>query len=435
MKTDKATQTLINEITDFYRQYLHTSPGQLDILALWTLHSYCFLEAPFSPSLNIHSRHKQSGKTLCLQLLTLLCEDSWMHTAAAPSLLLRQLTNEEPNSFVGTLLLDDCHATFGSSRMNIKLQGLLTARFQHDARFTIEFKDQDDQRDFNEIPVYFPMAFAGQGRIHTCLAERSIPITLEPKPPGSPCRPFRFFDAQKSIRNLAERLREWGATTDKLFANIVPYKEAQFPPELSWRQRDCAEPLLHIADFIGGEWPERARQALVNIFALAAFEDFYSSRQILSDLQDIFAEKGNPEWMSSADLLEHLHTLDDRHWDEWNKGKPMVPKNLAGLLEPFGIHPKNNRTGPDNKKVIKGYKREDLEATLLGNKAVAANLQNRQASSNDTPRPARPGPEVPAEGTCSQKPVASVAANLQNPPTDVFGQNGKSQQLDPVLRC
>ena len=383
MKTDQTTPTLINQITDFYRQYLSCSPEQLDLLALWTLHTHAFLAAPFSPSLYIHSREKQSGKTLCLQLLSLLSDDAWMHTAVAPSLLLRQLTNDEPNSFTGTLLLDECHATFGSSRMNVKLQGLLTARFQQDARFTVTFKD-GDELNFNEVPVYFAAAFAGNGRLHPCLAERSIPITLEPKPPGSPYQPFRFFAAQKQSRSLLESLRQWGADNHEAFEAITPYKEDQFPPELSWRQRDCAEPLLHIADSIGGEWPQRARQALVNTFALAAFEDIYSSRQVLSDLGDAFSAQGNPEWRSTTDLLKFLHTMDDRNWHEWNKGKPMVPKQLAGLLEPFGIHPRSQRTGPDNDTVIRGYKLEDLEPIWARHlptfKAVAANLQNHHSS-------------------------------------------------------
>src|SRR5215831_12246124 len=99
------TETLINQIVDFCRQYLSCSPEQLDLLALWTLHTHVYSAAPFSPSLNIHSHEKQSGKTVCLELLSLLCHDAWMHTAAAPSLLLRQLTRDEPNSFTGTLLL------------------------------------------------------------------------------------------------------------------------------------------------------------------------------------------------------------------------------------------------------------------------------------------------------------------------------------------
>src|SRR5437763_12708976 len=69
--TQPETQTVINQVVDFYGQYLSCSPEQLDLLALWTLHTHCFQSAPFSPPLNISSRRPQSGKTLCLELLSL----------------------------------------------------------------------------------------------------------------------------------------------------------------------------------------------------------------------------------------------------------------------------------------------------------------------------------------------------------------------------
>ncbi len=415
------TRDLINQIVDLYKKYLDCSPEQLDLLALWTMHTHVIPAAPFSPALNICSRQKHSGKTVCLQLLGLLCDGTSMHTAAAPSLLIHQLTDgDEP--FGGTLLLDDCDATFGKTRMNIKLQGLFTARFQHDARFAVRVKDNGEYV-FDDRHVFFPAAFAGNGRLHPCLAERSIQIALEPKKPGSPCQPFRFYAAQNSARSLWHSLSDWGNANHERFEKIAPYKEDQFPPELSWRNRDCAEPLLHVADFIGGDWPRRARQALVNAFALAAFEDFYSSKLVLSDIRDAFAEKGNPEWISSTDLLEYLHTMDDRLWDEWTKGKPMHPKSLSHLLEPFGIHPRNHRTGP--KTIPKGYYRQDLEPLWAKHlptltcraepalksvpksiadtaNSVAANLQNS-------------APRQPKLAASSQQPGANlVAANLQN---------------------
>ena len=58
-------RALLNRLTAFLGQYLSCSPDQLDLLALWTLHTYCFPSAPASPYLYIHSREKQSGKTLC----------------------------------------------------------------------------------------------------------------------------------------------------------------------------------------------------------------------------------------------------------------------------------------------------------------------------------------------------------------------------------
>src|SRR5437588_8605604 len=205
--TQPNPRDLINQVANFYKEYLDCSPEQLDLLSLWTMHTHIIPSAPFSPSLNICSRQKHSGKTLCLQLLGMLCDGAWMHTAAAPSLLIHQLTDgDEP--FGGTLLLDDCDATFGKTRMNIKLQGLFTARFQHDARFTVRVKD-DGEYLFDDKPVFFPAAFAGNGHLHPCLAERSIPIALEPKEPGSACQPFRFFEAKNQSRSLQYNLCDW----------------------------------------------------------------------------------------------------------------------------------------------------------------------------------------------------------------------------------
>jgi hypothetical protein len=420
------SQALIGKIVDLYSQYLSCSPEQLDLLALWTMHTHSMPAAPFSPFLNIHSRQKQSGKSLCLELLRLLCDEPEMHIAASPSLLLHQLadaSHDGENEFTGTLLLDDCHATFGT-RMNLKLQGLLTASFQQHGFYTVEAKGAEGY-EMQQLHVFFPTAFAGHGRLPACLADRSILINLEPKPPGSPCQPFRFYDALKLARPISLDLREWGGKNYETMCAIAPYRQDQFPPGLTSRQQDCAEPLLHIADFIGGEWPQRARQALVNAFALAAFEDFYHSSQILSDLRDAFAEKGNPGWISTADLLAFLHTMEDRTWDDWSKGKPMKPKDLAGLLAPFGIHSHNHRTSPD--KVIKGYNLEDFQESwnhhlpqtcdteALGYERSAVAAQFAEVKNNQV-----------MDSTCSV-----VAADTQNPSTSIPGQKpvASSQKL------
>ncbi|HEV2962319.1 MAG TPA: DUF3631 domain-containing protein, partial [Candidatus Angelobacter sp.] len=241
---------------------------------------------------------------------------------------------------------------------------------------------------------------------------------------GSPCQPFRFYDALKLARPISLDLREWGGKNYETMCTIAPYRQDQFPSGLTSRQQDCAEPLLHIADFIGGEWPQRARQALVNAFALAAFEDFYHSRQILSDLRDAFAEKGNPGWISTADLLAFLHTMDDRAWDEWNKGKPIKPNELARLLEPFGIRSHNHRTGPD--KVAKGYSFDHFEKSwnqhLPLRSGVAADMQNPSTGISGQQLGAR-SPQLMSSG---------VAADTQNPSIGVSGQQLAARSPQPM---
>jgi hypothetical protein len=428
---------LINQAVNFYRQYLDCSPEQLDLLALWTMHTHIIPAPPFSPALNICSRQKQSGKTLCLQLLSLLCDGPWMHTAAAPTLLLHQLTDGyEP--FNGTLLLDDCDATFGKSRLNIKLQGLFTARFQQDARCTVRVKD-DGEYFFDGKPVFFPAAFAGNGRLHPSLAERSILIVLEPKETGSACQPFRFFEAQNQSRSLQDNLCDWGAAHHERFEKIAPYKEDQFPPELSWRHRDCAEPLFQIADFVGGDWPQRARQALVNTFALAAFEDFYSSRQILSDIRDLFAAKDNRhlEPRSAAACPDAAA----ERGGEKTRGTKACPEAAAEWAPGCGEGSEVLPVAADSQNPVPNQPKLGARSQKPAASPVAANLQNpspaisgQQQLEASSQKLTSPVAAESAESTNNQiTPPASraVAANLQNPSLAISGQQleASSQKL------
>lgn len=358
MTTQADSQSLINEVINFYGTYLCCSREQLDILALWTLHTHCFEDAPFSPALNIHSRHKQSGKTRCLELLDALCYRSWFHTSPSPALVVRQTQGfDEDNPFKGTLLLDDCH-------FSTVLQGVLSASFRWYGAQIARDKNENGDWEFGRHPTFFPKAFAGNCRLPDCLRDISIPIALEPKAPDFPCRRFKIghkplFEISFTLRN---KLYEWGLEHAPKLINTPAYGPSQLPPELSSRQQDCAEPLLQIADLIGGDWPQRASVALVNAFALGAFEDFHSSKQVLIDIYDLFTAKDNPGWISTVDLLAHLHVLDDRSWDEWSKGKPMNSKDLAALLAPFGIKSRNHRTS-EGDKVAKGYNLADLLAS------------------------------------------------------------------------
>jgi hypothetical protein len=65
---------LIQEVAQFIARYLQCSAHQRTLLALWVLHTYCYCSARVTPYLSIQSAGKQSGKTLCLQLLSLLCD-------------------------------------------------------------------------------------------------------------------------------------------------------------------------------------------------------------------------------------------------------------------------------------------------------------------------------------------------------------------------
>ncbi len=101
------------------------------------------------------------------------------------------------------------------------------------------------------------------------------------------------------------------------------------------REGDISIPLLSIADDAGGEWPSRARRALMEVFGLRN------------------AVEGNAE--AGAMML----AMEERPWPEWQRGQAMTASRLARVLAPFGVRPRFYRMEGLGKPT-KGYQRDDF---------------------------------------------------------------------------
>src|SRR5205809_1395908 len=66
-------QLKLDDVIAFLARYLYCTEHQRTLIALWVLHAHCFSAAEVTPYLSIQSALEQSGKTLSLQLLSLLC--------------------------------------------------------------------------------------------------------------------------------------------------------------------------------------------------------------------------------------------------------------------------------------------------------------------------------------------------------------------------
>jgi hypothetical protein len=76
-----------------------------------------------------------------------------------------------------------------------------------------------------------------------------------------------------------------------------------------------------------------------------------TSATVLSDIRDMFDERG-VDRMASAAIVEALGKREDRQWSEWKGDKPITPRQLARLLEPFAVSP---TTIWNAGKATKGY--------------------------------------------------------------------------------
>jgi hypothetical protein len=184
-------------VADFIARYLHCSEHERNTLALWLLHTHCFSAAQVTPYISIQSVQKQSGKTLCLQLLSLLCPNPALTSGVTAAVLSKRTDAAERPTF----LLDESQITLGnrSRSKNPTLRGLLVSGFQRG----IGASDKTRERN-----LFSPKAFAGIGILPEPLAERSLPIILEPVNGASQkVKRFNLVRAQEEVKPLRKSSR------------------------------------------------------------------------------------------------------------------------------------------------------------------------------------------------------------------------------------
>jgi hypothetical protein len=118
------------------------------------------------------------------------------------------------------------------------------------------------------------------------------------------------------------------------------------------RVADNWRPLFAVANAAGGEWPERARRAAIELTSDGADDESSLRVTLLADIRDAFVAR-EVDRLASEDLVGYLGDLDERPWPEFKAGKPISKTQIAPLLKPFRIKPENIRFGD---RVPKGYR-------------------------------------------------------------------------------
>jgi hypothetical protein len=125
---------------------------------------------------------------------------------------------------------------------------------------------------------------------------------------------------------------------------------------------------------------------------------------LLEDIRDMFEERG-VDRMASAEIVEALGKRDDRPWSEWKDDKPITPRQLARLLEPFAVSPTTIWSAG---RAAKGYllaSFADAFARCVAAQDTAPNgskgMANRQESANPN-------------GLTDEKPVSLEVVWVQN---------------------
>jgi hypothetical protein len=200
-------------------------------------------------------------------------------------------------------------------------------------------------------------------------------------------------------------------------AEEIGRAEPAIPEDLNDRAADICEPLLVMADLVGGDWPAKARDAALGLTATAQEESPITS--LLLDLMVLLLNQRLVEgngWMEaqggarmfSRDLVAALNAGTDRPWMSMRRGKEITETWLSQQLRPYGIRPKTIWIGETS---AKGYLEEDIQETFrryIPKLAVQAFIEEAKAAQR------RPGPEGAGQG--STDPGTSTASPRSAPP-------------------
>ena len=244
-------------------------------MALWIVHTHTFEAAAQTPYIAISSAKKRSGKTRLLEVLELVVARPWLTGRVTAAVLARKVDAEGP-----TLLLDESDAAFkGEKEYAEALRGLLNTGHRRGGKSTV-CVGQGAELSYKDFSTYCAKAIAGIGKLPDTVADRSLPIRLERRAPDERAERFRRRDVELDVEPLRAALAQFAAVEMIVSLEIA---RPDLPAELDDRAQDAGEPLLAIADHAGGEWPERARRALVELHGGREIDDESAGVRLLSD--------------------------------------------------------------------------------------------------------------------------------------------------------
>ncbi len=305
-----------------------------DAAALWVVHTYLLDHFVISPRLAIRSPLKGCGKTTLLDVIGRLVLRPLPTANVTASAMFRVVEAYRP-----ALLVDEADTFLRDSD---ELRGVINSGHRRGGSVVRAVGDDFEPRSFS---TYSACAIALIGKLPDTLADRSVTIDLKRRLPSEEIKAFRP-DRARHLDELARKIARWAQDNADRISKVDP----EMPVGVHNREADNWRPLLAIAETAGGDWPGRAREAVMESRAAGGGDDESRLVVLLTDIAATFSEK-DTDRLLSADLVNSLVAIQGRPWADYGKNdKPLTQNQLARLLKPVAIAPDTIRTATDRGK-------------------------------------------------------------------------------------
>jgi hypothetical protein len=283
-----------------------------------------------------------SGKTFAMERVGELCPRWDLVSDTSGPALAAQLSTEQ-----STVGIDEMDLLIGKGAGKADLRNVLNSGYKRGGAI---------RRVKGKMPVYAPVMIAGLASVvrgNDCLRTlrtRSFIVDMKPAPAGS-IEKYRDRDHGPGAAALREALASWGKAHAPQVADAWP----EIPEGLSNRAEEISEPLLALAEVVGGDWPDRIRAA---VCALLLGQDDAEpaeapGERILEDIRAAWPD--GRQGVGSTELATRLTGLPGAPWAAIFPDPAQAGRELAAYLAPFGIGPVKIWLGAEHRSV-NGYK-------------------------------------------------------------------------------
>lgn len=346
---------LLNDVEAFHRRFnVFPREAAYVAVALWDAHAHLLDAFDSTPRLAFLSPEPGSGKSRALEVVETLVPRPMLAVNARAAALFRSVSDPAGRP---TILFDEIDTVFGpKAGDNEELRGFLNAGHRRSG-VTYRCVGDGGNQTVVEFPSYTAVAVAGLGYLPDTITTRSVIIRMRRRARNEKAEPFRARLHEAEGHALRERLAQWADQVRDDIAGRWP----EMPEGVTDRPADVWEPLLSVADAAGGDWPERARTACMELVNAARADDKGSlGIRLLTDLRDYVM--AGIDRMPTVAILDRLCALDEAPWADMS-GRPLDSRGLSKMLGEYMTSdntPVKARNIKSAGAVLKGYYSADL---------------------------------------------------------------------------
>jgi hypothetical protein len=347
---------LLAEVERFHRRFnVFPHEAAYVAVALWDAHAHLLDCFDSTPRIAFLSPEPGSGKSRALEIVETLVPHPMTAVSASAAALFRSVSGPEGRP---TILFDEIDTIFGpKAGDNEELRGFLNAGHRRTG-VTYRCIGDGGNQTVQAFPSYCAVAVAGLGSLPDTILTRSVVIRMRRRARNESVEPFRARTHESEGHKLRDRLAQWAEHARARVVGAWP----EMPDGVTDRPADVWEPLLAVADAVGGDWPRRGREACVALVKASQYTDKHSlGIRLLTDLRDHVLI--GIDRLPTIAILDRLNALDDAPWADLD-GKPLDNRRLSRMLGEYmtadnePIRSRNIRTAGG---VLKGFVATDLD--------------------------------------------------------------------------